>query len=153
VRHFRVLHNFPDSMIRLIAVVAEAGPRPLFYDRDECALSAVYPPETGGEGSWWQVSCTVPSHFPSVKSAVRDHTMYWGYKLEPVKDPQSGAVYTRLTLISQTEVFGWLPKFMVNRMIPGILAYYIKRLEAHLAALVERGAPAKILLESYGLEL
>jgi len=153
IRHVRVVHNYPDGVHRLVVPVAEAGPRPFFYDRDDCALSAFFPPEVGGEGAWWQVSCTVPDAFPSVKSAVRNWTMYWGYKLEPFKDEATGATHTRLTLVSQTEIFGWLPKFMVNRLIYDILVDYIRTLEEHLVEMLERGAPAKMLVESYGLHL
>lgn len=149
VRHVRVLKNFEDGKSRLVALVAAAGPRPLFLDRDECALTGYSKDE---DGVYWQYSCTCPSHLPSVKSAVRDHTMYWGYKLEPFPSPTGdGKTHTRVTLISQTEIFGWLPKFIVNRAIPTVLSDYIGSVEAHLLEMIKRGAPARALVESYGL--
>ena len=84
---------------------------------------------------------------------MRDHTMYWGYKLEPFKDEASGKTFTRVTLISQTEIFGWLPKFLVNPMVARILPDYVTRLGSHLEELLDRQVPAKALVESYGLTL
>ena len=153
VRYARILHDFPDGMTRLLSLIVEPGPRPFFLDRDACAVTAFYPPEVGGEGCWWQISCTVPSHFPSVRSAVRDHSMYWGYKLEPFKDEVGGKTFTHVTLISQTEVFGWLPQFLVNLMVVKALPDYVTRVGNYLEDLLDRQAPAKALAESYGVVL
>jgi len=36
----RVLHDFDDGKTRLYHLIAEAGPRPLFCDRDDCTLTS-----------------------------------------------------------------------------------------------------------------
>ncbi|KAH9249517.1 hypothetical protein BASA81_012690 [Batrachochytrium salamandrivorans] len=148
LRHCRVLHDFPDGRNRLVMVVAEAGPRPLFYDRDDCDLTCYYPP-TEQDKCWYQVSVTVPGHLPSVSTAVRNHTMVWGYRFEPFVDPQSGETFTNATLISQTEIFGWVPKFSVNAMVSPILCEYLRKLEKFTRSLSPSQAQA--LLKDYGL--
>ena len=153
VRHARPLLDFPDGRHRIAYVVAEAGPRPFFSDRDDCALSAYFPPHLvkGGKGEWYHVSCTLPDHFPSVSSAIRNHTQFWGYKLEPFHEARTGAIHTRVTLISQTDIFGWLPKSLVNQFIPSVLSDYIRHLEEHVVEMEKRGAPARMLTEAYRL--
>ena len=155
VRYARPVVDFPDGRHRLMSMVAEAGPRPLFWDRDECALTGYVPPEVHGQGdAWYQVSCTLlKDHMPCVSGAIRNHTMYWGYKLEPFKDHATGNIHTKATLITQTEIFGWLPKMLVNQFIPHILANYMMHLEEYLLELTQRGAPARLLVESYGMSI
>lgn len=150
LRHARVLANLPDGRCRVVTVCAEAGPRPLFYDRDDCNLTTYYPP-TAEDPCWYQVSVTIPSHLPSVSTAVRNHTMVWGYRFRPVIADDGSKVYSQTTLISQTEIFGWIPKFSVNMMVSPILSEYLRKLEHYTQSL--EAQPARMLVESYGLSL
>ena len=124
IRYTGSIHEF-SKQTRLVTVCASAGPRPFFVDRDDLDLTGW---RRDADGVLWQLSVTVPTHLASVSTAVRNWTMWWGYKLEPVKQPD-GSVHTRATLISQTEIFGWLPKALVNSMIYKILADYLTSLE------------------------
>lgn len=153
VRHIRPIVDFPDGRSRLTYTLAEAGPRPLFLDRDSCTISTFIPPATSNNGTWWQISYEIPSHLSSIPGAVRTHTMYWGYKLEPFIDPESGNTFTRATLISQTKIFGWMPIFIVNQFIPTVLSDYMVHINDYLVEFSKRGAPARQLVESYGLSL
>ena len=56
-------------------------------------------------------------------------------------------------MISQTEAAGWLPKPIVNMAVPHVLSDYMRNLEKYLIELIKRGAPARQLVESFGLTL
>ena len=62
-----------------------------------------------------------------------------------------GEVWTRTTLVSQTEVFGWFPKWLVNHFASGVLCDYFRKMESHCQHLMTRGAPAQQLKDSFGL--
>jgi hypothetical protein len=148
LRMNRVLKDFQDNKTRLFHLIAETGPRPLFADRDDCALSSYH--EDQANGTWWQFSTSCPSHVASYSNTIRLWTMYWGYKLEPFT-ASNGKTHTRFTLVSQTELNGYLPKFLVNRMVPPVLSDYVRTLEGRMLAKLEAGLPAKTLLESFGM--
>ena len=120
----------PTSHTRLFTVCAAAGPRPLFVDRDDLSFTGW---RRDADGTLWQVSVSVPSHTRSVSTAVRDWTMFWAYKLEPVK--VGAETHTRATLVSATEIFGWLPKLLVNALIARVLADYLVTLDKVVGAL------------------
>jgi len=121
----------PDSHTRLVTVCASAGPRPLFVDRDDLDLTGW---RRDADGTLWQASVTVPHHLASVSTAVRNHTQVWGYRLKAVR--VGSETHTDATLVSMTEIFGWLPKVLVHAIITRVLADYLATLER-----VVRAAP------------
>lgn len=133
VRNTRMLKKMNDGKTFVYQVVAEAGPRPLFSDRDDVGLTGW---EKDADGTYWQMSCSLPNLMRTIKNGLRIHTMVWGYQFESL--PQAGGnVFTRVTLISQTEIFGWLPKFLVNSMVYKVLADYIITAEEYLLKLTK----------------
>jgi hypothetical protein len=163
LRFIRVLHDF-DAKCRAFHLCLQTGPRPLCADRDDLSLSLF---TTDPDGTWWvrrppprpaharartqQVSTTTPSHIAAASpGTIRLETRVWGYRLVPVQ--VGGKTHTNFTLVSETEPHGWLPKPLVNRMVPSVLSDYVRTLEAHLKKKLA-GPEAKALVEAFGLGL
>jgi hypothetical protein len=133
VRNTRMLKKMPDGKTFIYQVVAEAGPRPIFSDRDDVGLTGW---EKDQDGTYWQMSCSLPGLMGTISGGLRIWTMVWGYRFENLPPQQSdGSPCTRVTLISQTEIFGWLPKFLVNSMVYKVLADYIVTAQEYLVKL------------------
>jgi hypothetical protein len=144
----RVLHDFEDGKSRLFHLIAEVGVRPFFGDRDDCALSSYHVDEE--DGTWWQFSTSVPPHVRRGEATIRLFTAYWGYRLRPFVTAR-GEVHTHFTLVTQTELNGWMPKALTNQIIPSVLADYVRTLESRLKEKLARRLPAQMLVESCGV--
>ena len=102
LRFYRALHDFDDGKTRICHLVAQTGPRPVFSDRDDCALTSYH---VDPDGTWWQMSTSAPSHVGTL--GIKLWTMWWAYRLEPFK-AANGQTHTRFTLVTQTELNGWM---------------------------------------------
>jgi hypothetical protein len=71
-------------------------------------------------------------------ASLRAVDRYWGYRLEPTL--LAGRPSTKLTLICQTTLGGWIPTFFVNRAIGQVLADYVGTVEKQGQELLACGA-------------
>ena len=92
------------------------------------------------DGTVWQVSTSIPSGFTSQPGAMRAIDRYWAYKLEP-----NGDGTTKTTLICQTILNGWIPRFMCNRLMCSTLIDYMTTVVERLEQAKASGEHAKIL--------
>lgn len=91
---------------------------------------------------WWKYALSVPEELPEDPPlAVRAVDRYWAYKLEPLDDGKR----CKLTLICQTNLFGWMPQFLVNWKIGEVLSDYVRTAEARGKDLLASGSASKLL--------
>jgi len=97
------------------------------------------------EGNFYQVSVSVHStEYPQLQpqrgtflwtpTSIRAIDRYWGYKLTPLENGK-----TKLVLVCQTILNGWIPKFPVNLMICRVLTYYIRDIEEEGKRIAQAG--------------
>lgn len=80
------------------------------------------------DGTLVHVARSVPDAKPAMRAGVlRGHVNEWGYVLAPAGSPRGTS--TELTLVSQSDLGGCAPVFLINRMTASVLADYVKRLE------------------------
>jgi hypothetical protein len=97
------------------------------------------------EGVYWQLSLSVPTELdeqPNV--ALHSIDRYWAYRLEPLDAGRR----SKLTLLCQTSLFGWMPQFLVNMKVGEVLADYVRKVEETGLELVASGA-AEGLLQNF----
>ena len=91
-----------------------------------------------------QYALSVPEELQENPSlAIRAVDRYWAYKLEPL----DGGKRCKLTLLCQTNLFGWMPQFLVNLKIGEVLSDYVRTAEGRGQKLLSAGS-ATPLLES-----
>ena len=93
------------------------------------------------DGAVVMVARSCPSAAPAMPNSVlRGHVLEWGY----VFAPDASRTGTQLTLVSQSDLCGWAPTAMINRLTAPVLADYVKRLEAAALEAVSRGQAAAV---------
>mmetsp|Transcript_20927 Transcript_20927/g.37069 ORF Transcript_20927/g.37069 Transcript_20927/m.37069 type:complete len:297 (+) Transcript_20927:79-969(+) len=133
------LYEYSDKKTALVQWVNEAGFP--FHWRDGVDVSSWTRDENG---VYWQVAVSVASDIADFASgSVRAENMYWGYRLEPLND----GTQTKVVLISQTALNGWMPKWLVNMMLGKVLSDYIRTLEEEGLALLSRGVDLSLVQE------
>lgn len=92
--------------------------------------------------AWVQYSLSVPEHLPDTPSlAIRAVDRYWAYKLVPI----DGGKRSKLTLLCQTNLFGWMPQFLVNMKIGEVLSDYVRTAETRGKTLISTGESTRLL--------
>ncbi len=116
----------------------QAAPGFPFVWRDGLDVSSFH---KDSDGVWWQVAVSVPNEMVLYDSSasLRAVDRYWGYRLEPTLS-LAGRSSTKLTLICQTTLGGWIPTFFVNRAIGDVLAAYVGTVEKQGKELLACGA-------------
>uniref|UniRef100_A0A7S3LQF7 START domain-containing protein n=1 Tax=Aplanochytrium stocchinoi TaxID=215587 RepID=A0A7S3LQF7_9STRA len=78
------------------------------------------------DGTYWFTSHSTP--FDDVAKghpgAIRGVDTYFAYKIVH-ENNEDGIEQIDVTLVSQTKVGGWLPKFLINRVVGRVLADYV----------------------------
>lgn len=115
-----------------------------FYYRDGLDLSGYAKDE---DGTLWQIAVTAKGNdFRSMPGALSATDTYWAYKLEP-----NGDGTTKTTLICQTLLNGYIPKFLSNYMICSVLIDYMTTTEETVKKNKASGKHQE-LLDRLGLE-
>lgn len=115
-----------------------------FHYRDSLDLSGYKKDENGVV---WQFSvCAKGNDFESMPYSLAAQNRYWAYRLEP-----SGDGLTKVTLICQTELNGWIPKFVSNYVVCSVLIDYMTTAVDKIRKNKESGAHA-LLLKQLQLE-
>jgi hypothetical protein len=73
--------------------------------------------------------------------AIRAVDRYWAYRLEPLE----GGSRCKITLLCQTNLFGWMPQFLVNLKIGEVLSDYVRTAESRGQLLASDGSAAALL--------
>lgn len=91
-----------------------------FYYRDGLDLSGY---RKDDDGTYWQLSVSAKGKdFVSMPGAIAGEDLYWAYRLVPNDDGT-----TKTTLICQTKLNGWIPKFLSNYFLCAVLIDYMVR--------------------------
>mmetsp|Transcript_29515 Transcript_29515/g.43141 ORF Transcript_29515/g.43141 Transcript_29515/m.43141 type:complete len:282 (-) Transcript_29515:452-1297(-) len=115
-----------------------------FYYRDGVDLSGY---KKDDDGTVWQLGVSAKGNdFVSIPGGISATDRYWAYKLEP-----QGNGTTNVTLICQTILNGWIPKFLNNYFVCSVLSDYMVNLENEVKKNKESGAHQK-LLEQFELD-
>lgn len=144
VMYMNMLHTYGDLKSRLCLWIAAPGFP--FSWRMGLDLTTWRRDE---HGNYWQLSLSVPSELdeqPNV--AIHSVNRYWAYKLEPLDDGKR----TKLTLLCQTSLFGWMPQFLVNMKVGEVLADYVRKVETTGKLLTLSGAAAELIETYFGKE-
>ena len=103
--------------------------------------------DENGKTTVWQVSTSLTgsagdSYFQSQPRAVHAKDRYFAYKLETQKDTPNT---TKVTIICQTVLNGWLPNFLSNRFVCDVLIDYMTTLVKTIKTRKESGEHQKML--------
>lgn len=140
----RILHNYlgekKGDPFTAIAYWANNPGFP-FYIRDGIDLTSYNRDE---DGIMWQmsVSLTGGDYFRSMPGGFCATDRIFGYKLIPQEDGT-----TKVTLICQTDLGGYIPKSLSNYMVCGVLIDYMKAIEEGVKARKETGEHQKVVKE------
>ena len=132
----------PDVAGKTWLVYWRASPSAFLLDIDGFDISGF---RKEADGTVYQISISVPDEIPHASYVSRGMDLYWGYRLEPLKNGK-----TRLTLICQTELNNIVPKGLANSMIGDVLADYVRTAEMTAIKYTADGK-ADALLKRYGL--
>lgn len=99
------------------------------------------------DGTFWTYSLSFPFDLiPIEYGSIRAVDRYWGYKLKPLDDGKR----TRVKLVCQSVLNGWMPQPIVNWQITKVLAHYLRGVEKAGQQEIAAGR-ADALLEQFGL--
>jgi len=160
VRHLEFFHALPprndgapDGRAFLAYWLAQP---PLFVlaPRDGVDLSGWW--GDAEAGTYWQGAVTVTkadgADMPSRDGAVRAADMYWGYRLQESAGAD-GVPQVKATLVCQTALRGNMPVGLKNPAVCGVLADYMRSIEALGAELLKAGRAAEFVEAHEGLSL
>lgn len=108
-----------------------------FAIRDNADISGF---QKDDDGTVWQFSTSVPGDVASQPGAIKGTDRYWGYKLAPVGDGT-----TDVTLVCQTLLHGYLPKFLANRMVCRVLIDYMTTIVSEVEKKKRTGEHAALI--------
>lgn len=110
-----------------------------FHIRDGIDMSTYHKDD---DGTMWQmsVSLTGGTYFQSQPGGCGATDRIFGYKLVPQDDGT-----THVSLICQTCLGGYIPKFLSNYMVCGVLIDYMKTVESSVQARKATGEHQKVL--------
>lgn len=122
-----------------LAVYWSNNPGFPFQHRDGIDLTTY---STDDDGTMWQmsVSLTGGDYFRSQKGGFEATDRIFGYKLMPQEDGT-----TNVTLICQTVLGGYIPVFLSNYFVCGVLIDYMKTADASIHARKGTGEHQKLL--------
>jgi len=69
------------------------------------------------------IAKSFPDSLPELHNNLRGEILRWGYLCKPVEGEK-----THLILVNLTDLRGWMPSFILNRMVMPVLMDYIYRL-------------------------
>mgnify|MGYP003386937695 CR=1 FL=1 len=139
VMYMNMLHTYGDKKSKLCLWIAAPGFP--FNWRMGLDLTTWRKDDTG---VYWQLSLSVPTELheqPDI--GIHSIDRYWAYRLEPL----DGGKRTRLTLLCQTSLFGWMPQFLVNMKVGEVLSDYVRKVESNGKEL-EATQTAQALMET-----
>lgn len=110
-----------------------------FAVRDNLDLSGYHKDE---DGTVWQFATSAPGDVPSQPGAIKGTDRYWGYKLVPNGDGTS-----EVTLVCQTLLHGYLPKFLANRMLCRVLIDYMTTIVSEVEKKKRTGEHAALIAQ------
>jgi hypothetical protein len=109
-----------------------------FYYRDGLDLSGYKKDE---DRVFWQFSVSAKGEdFESIPYGMAAQNRYWAYRLVP-----NGDGTTKVTLICQTELNGYIPKCLSNYIVCGVLSDYMTTAEESIRKNKESGVHQKLL--------
>lgn len=105
-----------------------------FYIRDGIDLTAYHKDD---DGTMWQMSTSLTGgeYFQSMPGAMCATDRIFGYKLEP----QGNDGTTKVTMVTQTMLYGWIPISISNYMVCRVLIDYMFTIEKGVAERKESG--------------
>ncbi|GBG34293.1 Hypothetical Protein FCC1311_105162 [Hondaea fermentalgiana] len=144
MRYVKMIHSFGDSGQTHLGFWVAAPGLPFnmqdpidmytlvpFAWRDSADLSGW---RRDADGTLWQIATSLPDEIPTFKpkrgtcwkpSSIRAETRYWAYKLEPL----DGGKRTKVTLLCQTQLNGFIFGALVNPVVGQVMAAYIRDFE------------------------
>ena len=99
------------------------------------------------DGTLWQISVSTPEEAPHAATASRGWDLFWGYKLVPIGEDGER---TRMTLLCQTDLRNYVPKFLANSKIGEVLADYVRKAETTTKEYLADGRAQKLMVR-FGL--
>ena len=104
-----------------------------FYYRDGIDLTGYLKDDNDDDdGTIWQLGVGVDiDNFESQPGSIQAVDRYWAYRLQPIE----GGKKTKVSIICQSCLNGWIPKFLSNKYVCQVLVEYLPKMEADIQKL------------------